>query len=884
MEKPLKVIVIEDVVSDFLLVERHLREKGLDARCRRVESAAQLSAALDESGWDIVLADYHLPGMDFQQTLAQIQARAPDLPVILVSGTVGDDKAVELLKQGAWDFVLKDRLERLVPVFERSLREVAERRARQEAERALRESEQRHRSLFEEAPVGIYRTTPDGRILFANPAVLKILGLDSLEELYGRNLEEDGFEPGYQRESFKEVLERDGEVRGLESGWTRKDGSVAYVRETARAVRGADGKVLYYEGTVEDVSERKQAEEALRLSEARFRGAFASSPIGMALAAPNGRWLDVNPALCQIVGYSAEELLTKTFQDITHPDDLETDLAYVRQMLAGEILTYQMEKRYLHKQGQVIWILLRVRLVRDNAGEPLYFVSQIQDISERKQAEQALRESEERYRRIVDTANEGIWSVDADLRTTFVNNAFARMLGYPPEEMLGTPAQQFTFPEDLEEFRKHMNARRRGVEEQYERRLRRKDGCECWCLVAGTPVLDSEGRFAGSFGMLTDITQRRQLEEQLRQSQKMEAVGQLAGGVAHDFNNLLTVISGNSELLLGRIAADDPLRANVADIRHAGERAAALTRQLLAFSRKQILEPKILDLNDVVAGTEKMLRRLIGEDIVLTCILAPDLYRVKVDPGQMEQVIFNIAVNARDAMPTGGRLTIETRNVEGTAARSVLIAIRDTGCGMTPEVASRAFEPFFTTKGPGKGTGLGLATVYGIIRQSGGEIEARSAPGTGTTFEILLPACEEAPAARVGSDARLRAVPHGTETILLVEDEEAVRRIVKLVLDASGYKVLEASNGQEALEVARGLGRAIHLVVTDVVMPEMSGRELAERLRSQAPFLRVLFISGYTDDAVMRHGVVDGGEAFLQKPFSPLTLAKKVREVLDAER
>ncbi len=882
MEQPLKVLVIEDVVSDFLLLEHHLRGQGLDAVCRRVETADELLAALSDGGWDAVLSDYRLPGMDFREILEQVRTSVPALPLILVSGTIGEEEAVELLKQGVWDFILKDRLARLVPSIERSLREVADRRARQEAERALRESEQRHRSLFEEAPVGIYRTTPDGRILFANPALLKILGLDSLEELYRRNLDEDGFEPGYQRRSFKEILDREGEVRGLESAWTRRDGSVAYVREMARAVRGPDGTVLYYDGTVEDVSERKRAEEALRASEARYRVLFENAIEGIIAVEPaSGRIHFFNPAVCTMFGYTAEEFRDLRLPDLHPPGVLQPVRADIEAVGRGEVGPYQIVP-CRRKDGT----LFQADISGSTAeleGQRLVF-GFFTDVTERIRAEQALRESEARYRRIVEMASEGIWSVDWKLRTTFVNDAFARMLGYAPEEMLGTPAQEFTFPEDLEEFQNHMSTRRKGISEQYERRFRRKDGGECWCLVSGTPVKDADGRFTGSFGMLTDITERRHLEEQLRQSQKMEAVGQLAGGVAHDFNNLLTVISGNSEMLLGHMAADDPFRANVADIRHAGERAASLTRQLLAFSRKQILEPKILDLNDIVAGTEKMLRRLIGEDIVLTCFLSPDPYRVKVDPGQMEQVIFNIAVNARDAMPKGGRLTIETLNMAGTAARSVLLSIRDTGCGMTPEVASRVFEPFFTTKGPGKGTGLGLATVYGIVRQSGGEIEVRSAPGTGTTFEILLPACEEAPAARVGSDARLRAVPHGTETILLVEDEEAVRRIVKLVLEASGYAVLEASNGQEALEVARGLGRAIHLVVTDVVMPEMSGRELAERLRSQAPSLRVLFISGYTDDAVMRHGVVDRGEAFLQKPFSPLSLAKKVREVLDAER
>jgi two-component system cell cycle sensor histidine kinase/response regulator CckA len=380
-------------------------------------------------------------------------------------------------------------------------------------------------------------------------------------------------------------------------------------------------------------------------------------------------------------------------------------------------------------------------------------------------------------------------------------------------------------------------------------------------------------------------------ERRLRLAQKMEAIGQLAGGVAHDFNNLLTIIMGYGEIMLSTLRSDDPARELINEIRKAGDRAASLTRQLLAFSRQQVLEPRVLDLNTIVSDTEKMLRRLIGEDISLTTIMDPALERVKVDPGQMEQIILNLAVNARDAMPQGGKLTIETGNVrldesyaqahpEVKPGRYVLLAVSDTGCGMDEATKAHIFEPFFTTKGPGKGTGLGLATVYGIVKQSGGFIYVYSELGRGTTFKIYLPLVKET-ASRGKSVAGLRKSASGTETLLLVEDEDAVRALTRHALKMCGYTVLEAGHSDEAIRICKHHEGVIHLLVSDVVMPQMGGRQLAERLLAMRPKMRVLYLSGYTDDAVVRHGILQAEVAFLQKPFTINALANKVREVLD---
>jgi two-component system cell cycle sensor histidine kinase/response regulator CckA len=507
-----------------------------------------------------------------------------------------------------------------------------------------------------------------------------------------------------------------------------------------------------------------------------------------------------------------------------------------------------------------------------------------------RQAQAALQASEERYRTIVATADEGIWTADAQMVTTFANERVASMLGYTVPEMIGRSAEDFVDPSAREEARQGFERRRRGIRERRDMALRRKDGTILWASVSASPLMDPDGAFAGSLVMGTDISESRRLEEQLRQSQKMEAVGRLAGGVAHDFNNLLTVILGYSDVLLQGL---EPglLHEATQEVRQAGERAAALTRQLLAFSRKQTLVPEVLDLGDVVSGLSTMVVRLIGEDVKVSVVVSPGLGRVRADRGQLEQVVMNLAVNARDAMPKGGNLIFELQNVELDDAYAathaevkpgpyVLLAISDTGTGMDAETQKRVFEPFFTTKETGKGTGLGLSTVYGIVHQSGGAIDVYSEPGQGTTFKVYLP--------RFADDAAVRRPVSGdhpaqraeSETVLVVEDEAAIRHLTKLILQKAGYTVLLAESPVAAERIAGSHPGPIHLMLTDVVMPGMRGPELAERLLRLRPDLRVLYMSGYTDDAIAHHGMLDAGTEFLQKPFTPLRLTRKIREVL----
>jgi PAS domain S-box-containing protein len=514
-----------------------------------------------------------------------------------------------------------------------------------------------------------------------------------------------------------------------------------------------------------------------------------------------------------------------------------------------------------------------------------HFVAIQEDVTEQKRAAEALLESEARYRAIADATFDGI-VLSRNGTILDANRGITEIFGFQRDDIVGRTMDQFVAPESRVEVQRLFGASVEGV---FEVVGLRKDGTKVRleCIVRNSTHEGEPARLTA----LRDVSQRRLLEDQLRQSQKMEAVGRLAGGVAHDFNNLLTVITSYSQLVMEDMGAADPRRADLTEVQKAATGAATLTRQLLAFSRQQVLEPKVIALDEVVAGAGKMLKRLIGEDIALVTVLAPDLWAVKADPGQIEQVVMNLAVNARDAMPDGGKLTIETANQElGTEYTEehrlvppgsyVLLSVSDTGTGMDEATKARLFEPFFTTKEKGKGTGLGLATVYGIVKQSGGFIWVYTELGQGTTFKVYLPRVDEAVAApsAPASPQSLR----GTETILLAEDAAPVRSVAREVLRRHGYRVLSAADGRTALELADTHTGTIDLLITDVIMPEMSGRQLADRLMERLAKLKVLFVSGYTDDAIVRHGILEPGIAFLQKPFSPEALARKVREVLDA--
>jgi PAS domain S-box-containing protein len=670
---------------------------------------------------------------------------------------------------------------------------------------------------------------------------------------------------------------------------------------------------------------RAQVEQERAISNLRryAEKIVASVPSGLLLLSDELVILSVNPSFLESFRLREEDIVGHSLPYVTRAGPL---IRRAREVLAtGGSERDLLFDLYLTPSRETRPVLVTMTGIRMAGDEPVRLLLIVHDLSEEERLQAARRASEERFRDLVQGLDAIVWEADAGtLRFSFVSQRAEIILGFPVTRWLGTPDFFVTrvHPDDRERaMRVCREAISEGVDHEFEYRALGANGREVWLRDIVHVVPSIVGRPAQLRGLTVNLTERkraeealRQTEEQLRQAQKMDAVGKLAGGIAHDFNNLLMVIHGEADLILRRLDAGSPMRQNAEGIREASDQAATLTRQLLAFSRKQVLAPSVVDLNGVVAGLQQMLRRLIGETINLITITAPNLGHVKADPGQLEQMIINLVVNARDAMPDGGRLTIATSNVKVDTATAqqrgvamgpyVMLEVTDTGIGMDSETQAHLFEPFFTTKEHGKGTGLGLSTVYGIVNQSGGHIWVSSEPGKGTAFHICLPRIEReadlfeqgirpgheglafaaAPTAVARGAARDEGAVPGPqrETILLVEDAARVRQVVREILEMNGYAVLEARQGAEALRISSEHSGPIHLILSDVVMPEMSGRELAQRLALLRPNMKVLYMSGYTDDAIVRHGVLDAGIAFIAKPFTPDALAAKVRAVLDA--
>jgi len=762
---------------------------------------------------------------------------------------------------------------------------------RQQFEQVLRQSELRYRTITEHIGVGILQVSASGETIYANPALCAMFEVDNLDDIKGAD-----YQSFFSPESWETILrEKDKRRHGVASSYEveilGRRGGRRQVVIFGAPIFGPQGEFHSYLGTYTDVTAQKQAEEELRGSETRYQTLAEVSPVGIFRADAQGDSIYANGRTLRMVGSDSVEVLKQSWESALHPEDRErVRTGWAASVAAG--VPYYSEHRFLRPDGTVVWVVCQAVAERDPDGKISGFVGTLVDITERKRAENLLRQSEHRYRLLVETARDVIFTLAPDGTFTSISPAFEIITAWPIDDWLGKSFDVLVHPDD-QTLAKDMFSRSLQGESLpiYEARIRKQDGDYAVGEFTVTPLLEG-GRVTGVLGIGRDITERKRLEDQFRQSQKMEAIGQLAGGVAHDFNNLLTVIAGNAELLLESPTLESrQAQECLQDIKQAGLKAASLTRQLLAFSRKQLLAPEVLNLNDLVANLEKMLRRLIGEDIDLDTDLAADLWLVKADPGQIEQVLLNLAVNSRDAMPQGGKLTIATGNalfdVDPTRVNSqsrpvdyVLLSVQDTGCGMDDSTQTRIFEPFFTTKEVGKGTGLGLATVYGIVSQSNGHIEVSSQVNHGTTFHIYLPRHQELALPAEGKDPRA-AEPRGTETVLLVEDEDMVRNLVRDMLVQAGYTVLEARHGAEAVRVCEQYGAPIHLVVTDVVMPEMGGTELVHRITRMRPQMKSLYISGYTDDALIRQGVRREEVSFLHKPFTRQVLTHKVRDILD---
>ncbi len=886
------------------------------------------------------------------------------------------------------------------------------------ASKRFEESLRLQSAALEAAANAIVITDQLGNILQVNAAFTSLTGYTA-QEVLGKNPRL--LKGGKQDEAFYRNLWQtisSGRVWSGELTNRRKDGSLYQEEMTITPLRDAGGASTHYIAIKQDISQRKRAEEALRQSEEQLRAMFDLASVGIAQADPRtGQWLRVNKKMCEITGYSSGELLALHVKDITHPEDRQTDWEAFERVVRGEASSYRLEKRYIRKDGSLAWVNVNMTIIRDRAGQPTRTVAALEDITERRRAEEALRLQSA----ALEAAANAIVITDQLGKVLQVNAAFTVLTGYTAQEVLGENLRLLKSGHHVEAFYRNLwqkissgrvwsgeltNRRKDGslyAEEMTITPLRDADGASThyiafkqdiserkraedelrwktaflealvnssldgilvvdqerktslqnqrftdlfkmpqhmadeasdenrlrWVtdmvknpepfvqkvlhlyahpnetshdeieLKDGTtmdrysfPAIGQDGKYYGRIWTFRDITGRKRFEAGLFQSQKMETVGKLAGGVAHEFNSILTTIIGQSELLLGDLPAGSPLAKNAIEISKAAGRAATLTRQLLAYGRKQFLQPEILNLNRVIEGMEDTFRHLMGVDVETQILSAPGLRAVKADAGQIEQVIMNMLMNAREAMPNGGKLILETANVsfdlksvgrylELKPGDYVMLAITDTGTGMSEEVKARVFEPFFTTRGVGQGTGLGLSTCYGIIKQSGGHISVYSEPARGTTFKIYLPQVEPQ-ATPAAPHVISQDLPRGTETILLVEDDSVLREMAETLLRRLGYTVLAAANGIEALRLKqqRDTGH-VDLLFTDVVMPHMSGKELAERMQALYPHTRVLFTSAYTRNAIVQQGALNQDAALLLKPFTPAALASKVRELLD---
>ena len=645
-------------------------------------------------------------------------------------------------------------------------------------------------------------------------------------------------------------------------------------------------------GTCQDVTEGRRVEDALRAAEQLFRRAFDDAPIGMALIDLEGRWLRLNRAICRMLGRTEHDLRATRLNELSHPEDRDLDAPLVRELLTGRRRSFAVERRYMHADGRVIHALVHASLMHGDGERPLYFLCQLVDVSDRRRAEAERRAGEARLQAIIDSSPTLISVKDLQKRYLLVNRRWEELYGISAEQALGRTGREVGAPDadtrndDLDDEVAAAGAR---FEEMTTVSVGDGEPRELALFVVKFPLRDADGAIYAVGTVATDLTERRreaderiELEHRLAQAQRMESVGQLAGGVAHDFNNLLSVILTCVGFAKQHLPADHLVRDDVEEIAHAAERASALTRQLLMFSRREVVKPEIVDVGVLVRDLERLLDRTLSERIALRLTVGPGLVPVHVDRAQLEQVLVNLAVNARDAMPDGGTLAIAVSGVaagddEAGGVGQVRITVADTGTGMPDDVRERAFEPFFTTKERGQGTGLGLATVHGIVTESGGTVEIESAPGRGTLVSIDLPGTH-LPVPPEESTEEPGETAVATAKVLVVEDQEPVRRQACRILTAHGYSVTEAGSGDEALEA----WEPIDVLVTDVVMPGMSGHELAGAARERIPGLRVVYMSGHTEDVLVRDGARAGDIAFVQKPFTRASLLRAVEGALAA--
>jgi two-component system cell cycle sensor histidine kinase/response regulator CckA len=942
MATPLQTLILEDHLADAELIVHALRQAGFEPDWRCVDSEADYQAGL-HAGLDVILADYSLPQFDALRALHLLQELGLDIPFIVVTGTLSEEAAVECIKQGAADYLLKDRLARLGSAVTHALEQKQLRDQKQLADQALRESEARYRRLADNAQDIIYRyeLIPQRRFTYISPAALSVSGYTP-QEIYA--------DPDLV---FKLMLLEDRALLAHEdavkilSGMpivlraVRKDGAAIWIEQRSMPIYDDAGNLVAVEGIARDITERKQDEEKLRrrnrelallnqviatsatnpdpesvldiacreLARAfevhRVTVALLNEERTVATVVAEGRPKD-RPSILHTAFSVTEDPAFRYL--VRHKTVLVVDDARNAE-LAGEPADRPATVRsVMHQRGLTSLLMLPLLIEGEVAGtlsldalqphhfstEEINLVWSVADQAAGALARSRLAQTQQRLAIAIEQVAESVVITDTQGTIVYVNPAFEQVSGYSRAEALGQNPRILKSGRQDDAFYRDLWATITAGQVWHGRLVnKKKDGTLYTEDATITPIRGDANVTVNYVAVKHDITRDLQLEERTRQSQKMEAIGRLAGGIAHDFNNLLTALKGYTHLSLQHMKPDDPLYHDLTQISGITERATALVRQLLTFSRQEETQPVALNLNSVIGNLLKLLGRVIGEDVELITHLDPDLMQIQADLGQMEQVLMNLAINARDAMPGGGKLVIETAGVtlDEREARAeyemepgdyVLLTVSDTGIGMSQAVLEHIFEPFFTTKA--EGTGLGLATVFGIVRQHGGRIHAYSEPDQGSTFHIYLPAQHPQSGAQPAETARRPAVAattlKGGETLLLAEDETAVRELAKRALEGYGYTVLAAANADQATTLFRQHANTIALLISDVIMPGITGPALYRGLAKEAPGLKVLFLSGYTGSMVQGRGVVQDAP-FLQKPFTLSELALKVREVLD---
>ncbi|MBS1873451.1 MAG: response regulator [Acidobacteria bacterium] len=897
----LRVLFVEDSELDVELERRALEQAGHRVESRCVENAAAMREALAGGRWDVVLADCRLPRFNANSALAVLHESGWEIPFIVVTGTVSDREAVALMRAGATDYVLKDNLVRLAPVVERTVAEVQDRR---QARAKLLDSMERLNLALDAARLGIWEWDLAANSLYFSPECRRMVGVETFActwEALAALVHPDDL-PRAVEEAKSAIAAR--ESYSTELRIRRGDGELRWILNFAQARYSADGAPERLIGIVQDITERKRAEEQLSRSQTLLNSMISSALDGFIVMDSKGSVVLWNRAAETMFGYTAAEAEGRQLHELVAPESTHAAyMAGLRTFFAtgeGRILRRIIELTAQRRDGVEFPVELGVAPLY--LSGQLHAVGVVRDITERKRAEVALRESEQRWQFALESAGDGVWDWNAQTGTTFFSRQWKALLGYEDHEIGSNPSEfsDRIHPDDVQTFQEALDRHHAGETLAYsvEYRLRCKDGSYKPILGRGRVIERApDGTPLRMIGIHTDLTplkaaeaERERLQTQFFQAQKMESLGRLAGGIAHDFNNLLTVINGYAGLSLTNLPADASLREPLEQIHGAGERATALVRQLLAFSRKSPPAPDSVNLNDVVEDLRKTVLRLVGEDIRIVCSLAPDLPLTVADRNQVEQLLLNLVVNSRDAMPNGGVLTIETAiatpqgvcalcNREIPRLAYVALRVRDTGTGVNEQTLRHMFEPFFTTKPVGQGTGLGLSVVHGIVRQSNGHLQVTSELGVGVEMSAYFPLGAERKAAPA---PRLRAaVGHG-ETVVLVEDAPEVRLFLVRVLDSFGYRVLDAPSGPAALELLAA--EPADLLITDVVMPTMDGRELASRARALQPDLPILFVSGYSADVIDSSKGLLAGEEFIVKPVSPDALASAVRRILAGRR